>query len=161
MPGARPHPLSSCRTQLRTSPSRRASRQVQLEREQERDSRVDAVARGNQSLALFGHGEDRWSVVLHAQLSRALDAGQVADRVSAGVLPRPELGPPPPVQVMSPQDLPAGLRALAGVPYRTGGPALRVSLVGDPDPGVAVAAHHGVLDGLGLLALLSLVLGHG
>jgi hypothetical protein len=49
--------------------------------------------------------------------------------------------------------------AFADERYAEGGPAVRMALVAEPDPAVLLAAHHGALDGLGLLALLGVVLG--
>jgi hypothetical protein len=49
--------------------------------------------------------------------------------------------------------------AFADEPYAEPGPVLRVALVSGHPPSVLVAAHHGALDGLGLLALLGVALG--
>lgn len=119
----------------------------------------DAVLRAGRSLALFGHPEERWSIVLHARLANPLDGAAVAPRLQAGLSSRPELGPRPSIDVVSAAELAPALAAAAGAAYQVGGPALRVALIAEPDPGVVLAAHHGVLDGLGLLALLGLVLG--
>jgi hypothetical protein len=122
-------------------------------------ARDDAVLTASRSLALFGHPEERWSIVLHGRLSQPLDPAAVAARLTDELAHRPQLGPPPPLSTVPASDLASTLRSLAGAPYEVGGPALRVTLIDAPDPGVVVAAHHGVLDGLGLIALLALALG--
>jgi hypothetical protein len=54
-------------------------------------------------------------------------------------------------------DLP-GIRArFAAAPYERGEPLIRVAAC-DDEPAVLIAAHHGAIDGMGLLAVLGLVL---
>jgi hypothetical protein len=119
----------------------------------------DAVARARRSLSLLGHPEDRWSIVLHARLAAPLgDAGVIA-RVAEALAARPGLGLPPAVASFASDELAGVLDALAGETFAAGGSALRIALVDGPEPGVIVAAHHGALDGLGLIALLAIVIG--
>jgi hypothetical protein len=65
------------------------------------------------------------------------------------------LGPPPRPQAIEPDVETVILRA-ANAPYVDGGPLMRVA---QSATDVVVGAHHSVLDGLGLLALLSLLTG--
>jgi hypothetical protein len=50
-------------------------------------------------------------------------------------------------------------RAFAEAPYMDGGATLRIALLRGPSPRLVLAGHEGAIDGLGLVALLGVVLG--
>ena len=122
-------------------------------------SHADAVHRAQESLSLLGHPDQRWSITLHARLTSPVDRVQAAARLAAELAQRPALGPVPVPVSIAPSELESTLHAFAEQPYAFGDSALRVALVDRPEPGVLLAGHHGAVDGLGLIALLALVLG--
>ena len=119
----------------------------------------DPVLRARESASLIGHPDQRWSIVLHARLAAPLEPEVVNARIAAELDHRVELGPSPTAATVASSDLDRTLVALAEEPYVAGESVLRAALVPAPDPGVILAAHHGALDGLGLIALLAVVLG--
>jgi hypothetical protein len=100
-----------------------------------------------------GHPGISWSIVLRAVPAAPVDPEAAAARLAVGWPADGSAGPPPAV---GPDSDEPDLLAAANEPYAEGGPFVRV-LVG---PGtVLVAGHHAVLDGLGLVAVLGLVVG--
>src|SRR3954447_5901542 len=83
---------------------------------------------------------------------------RAAGRPAAPPPPPPRLGPPAPVESVTDADLPRVRRAFADAPYLEGGPAVRAALSGGDRPTLLLAAHHGALAGLGLVALLGTAL---
>ncbi len=118
-----------------------------------------AVSAAKRATALAGHPDVSWSIVLGARVDGPPPLQtDVSDRLAAALTGRPLLGPVPAVRSVGPDGVAALRKSFANDPYQDGGPALRVALAGPPSE-VVVAAHHGALDGLGLLALLGVVLG--
>ncbi|MGW6441579.1 hypothetical protein [Lentzea sp. NPDC055074] len=82
------------------------------------------------------------------------DPAVVAARMSRASAEFPNLGPA--AIVLLPSDLDGARAAFADDHYHQGDPLVRVALAGDS---LLIAAHHGAVDGLGLLALLGIALG--
>lgn len=100
-------------------------------------------------MGLYGDPTVPWSIVLQADLTEAPDPAAVAARLAALVERYPHLGGAPPVVVDTPADR---VRAdFAGAGYDGRAPLVRVAVAGAT---LVLAAHHGAVDGLGLLALL-------
>lgn len=104
-------------------------------------------------MLLSGHPEVSWSVVLDAVVAEAPGADAVRDRLQS------ELTLPVSVEEVAAEEFEDRLEAQANSPYAGQVPLLRVLLGGGPERHVAVAGHHAAVDGLGLVALLGLVLG--
>lgn len=110
--------------------------------------------------SLLAHAGDTsvsWSIVLQARLTHPADPDKVAQRLATTTVEHPHLGPPPDVTPVTEATLGAVRTVLADTPYHHGDPLVRVA-VGETEPLLLVAAHHGAVDGLGLLALLGRVL---
>ncbi len=95
-----------------------------------------------------------WSILLEADLREAPDPATVAARLSHASALFPNLGPA--AVVRRPSDWDVARAELADSRYQEGDPLVRVALAGDA---LMIAAHHGAVDGLGLVALLGIVLG--
>jgi hypothetical protein len=126
----------------------------------DQEERLAATRSALQAATLFGHPEISWSVVLGASLGETVPVQLVAERVRVAFEPRPDLGLVPDVVGF---DLPSGevgdaFDIAGNRPYSPVEPLVRVLVIDDP-PHLAVAAHHAVLDGLGLVSLLSVALG--
>src|SRR2546426_12726350 len=113
-----------------------------------------AVARAKAAMSLSGHPQVTWSVVLEARVAGPLDAAAVSARLAQALEPLPAVGPVPSVRRVDPEELDGARRLLADTPYHDDGPVMRVALADGSPSTLLVAAHHGALDGLGLLALL-------
>lgn len=102
--------------------------------------------------ALSGHPDASWSVVLDARLVRSADGARVLQGVRAAAARLPGVGPLP--------ELLADVDPLerAQRPFEPGGSLVRV-LLGEDGTRLTLAAHHAMLDGIGLLALLGSALG--
>jgi hypothetical protein len=110
-------------------------------------------------VGLYGDPTVPWSIALDAALREPLRPKAVAERMAALAAEHPHLGPPAPVQ-----RIPDGERAhtlesaFAGLPYGPDRSLVRIG-VADSPPALLVAAHHGAVDGIGLLAVLQAALG--
>lgn len=119
----------------------------------------DAVAAARESVALAGHPDVSWSVVIEAGLAAAPATADVQARLDAVLPGHPHLGPSPRVRSVDDAALAGERQRIADEPYAAGGPATRVTIVAGASSRLLVAAHEGALDGLGLLGLAGLALG--
>lgn len=95
-----------------------------------------------------------WSILLEATLREAPDPATVAARFARASDAFPNLGPA--AVVLRPSDWDGARAEFADSRYRAGDPLVRVAL---SDDSLLIAAHHGAVDGLGLVALLGIALG--
>jgi hypothetical protein len=119
----------------------------------ERDPGLARAAwlRARAVVGLYGDPTVPWSIVLQAELSEPIEADAVRARLAALAERYPHLGGAPSVIVADRlDDVRTGF---ASQVYDGRDPLVRVALAGSP-PALLVAAHHGAVDGLGLLALL-------
>lgn len=111
-----------------------------------------AVLQARRVVGLYGDPDVTWSVVLALRLHEARTAALVATAARALVRDHPHLGPEPHLTTFGPEGEAAVLDAFANEPYDDQGPLVRVA-VSDDGRGLVVAAHHGAVDGLGLLGV--------
>ncbi|MFJ7216227.1 hypothetical protein [Amycolatopsis sp. NPDC098790] len=105
-------------------------------------------------VGLYGDPTVSWSILLEAELGVAApEPEKLRARLAAAVQQYPHLGAVPDIEQVT--DLPSTRDHFASAPYERGAPLLRVA-VGEPT--LLVAAHHGALDGLGLLSVLGILL---
>lgn len=102
-------------------------------------------------VGLYGDPTVAWSILLRARPSEQVTVSAVADRLAACVRAHPRLGAAPEVEAAAADEV---AERFACAPYADGQPLIRVAL-GDE---LLIAAHHGAVDGLGLLALLGIAL---
>jgi hypothetical protein len=121
-------------------------------------SSTDAVTAARAVVGWYGDPTISWSVLLQASLTEPVDPAEVGSRLAGTVARYPHLGAAPAVQAVAGDEWPALLSQFADQPYAEGRPLVRAA-VGVDEPRLVVAAHHGVTDGLGLLALLGDALG--
>jgi hypothetical protein len=115
-----------------------------------------AWAAASAVVGLYGDPTVSWSIVVQADLAAPLDAGEVGGRLADLVDRYPHLGGPPRVEPVVAVE--TAREAFATTPYHGRAPLVRVGLAESP-PALLVAAHHGAVDGLGLLALLGAATG--
>ncbi|WP_439382979.1 hypothetical protein [Amycolatopsis lexingtonensis] len=107
-------------------------------------------------VGLYGDPTVSWSILLEAELAAAApEPEKLRARLAAAVQQYPHLGAVPGIELAD--DLPAVRDRFASRPYERTAPLIRVAVRADA-PTLLVAAHHGALDGLGLLALLGILL---
>ncbi len=116
---------------------------------------VDATARARVAVGLYGDPTVAWSVLLRARLTRQVDEAAVFDRLSRHTDRFPQLGGTP--AVLSTPDAGSTAARFATRPYPDGEPLVRVAIA-RAEPELILAAHHGAVDGLGLLGLLGIAL---
>lgn len=109
------------------------------------------------AVGLYGDPTVSWSIVLHARLHAPIRADDVAARLAETTVAHPHLGSPPAVREVSAAELPALRDRFASESYERGDPLVRAAVCAE-EPGLVIAAHHGVVDGLGLLSLLGTAL---
>lgn len=122
---------------------------------QPRDEAASASAQA--AVGLYGDPTVSWSIVLHARLHAPARADDVATRLADVTVAHPHLGSPPLVREVSAAELPALHDRFSADAYERGEPLVRAAVCPD-EPGLLIAAHHGVVDGLGLLSLLGTAL---
>jgi hypothetical protein len=107
-------------------------------------------------VGLYGDPTVSWSILLEAELGvPAPEPEKLRARLAAAVQQHPHLGAVPEIERTT--DLAATRDRFASAPYERAAPLLRVAVRAD-GPTLLVAAHHGALDGLGLLSLLGVLL---
>ncbi|MEV7037056.1 hypothetical protein [Amycolatopsis sp. NPDC051061] len=107
-------------------------------------------------VGLYGDPTVSWSILLEADLGAAApEPEKLRARLAAAVQQYPHLGAVPEIELTT--DLPATRDRFASAPYERTAPLLRVAVRAE-EPTLLVAAHHGALDGLGLLSLLGILL---
>src|SRR5438445_2533995 len=116
---------------------------------------VDATARARRVVGLYGDPTVTWSVLLRARLIDHVPEAAVFERLSRHARGFPQLGGAP--AVVSTSDMTATAALFATRPYADGESLVRVA-VGATEPELVLAAHHGAVDGLGLLGLLGVAL---
>ena len=104
------------------------------------------------------HPEISWSIVLDVALRTPVDPSTVDERLRAGWPEDGRVGALPAVAVEAGSAWDRLVERMANVPYRADGPWTRILVSSDGDR-LAVAGHHAVHDGLGLVALASAALG--
>ncbi|SDX78867.1 hypothetical protein SAMN05421504_103850 [Amycolatopsis xylanica] len=107
-------------------------------------------------VGLYGDPTVSWSILIEACLFSVLPAEAVRERLRDATVRYPHLGAPPAVEPIRAAEIPQARARFAERPYDRGAPLIRVAVCTD-EPVVLVAAHHGALDGLGLLAVLGIV----
>jgi hypothetical protein len=114
-----------------------------------------ASDRARTVVGLYGDPTVSWSIILEARLLSFVDPLSARERLCAATRTYPHLGAPPRIEPIVAADLPVVRERFAAAPYGRGEPLLRVAVCAD-EPVVLIAAHHGALDGLGLLAVLGI-----
>ncbi|MGW4526748.1 hypothetical protein [Amycolatopsis sp. NPDC004378] len=105
-------------------------------------------------VGLYGDPTVSWSILLEAELGVAApEPEKLRARLAAAVQQYPRLGAVPEIERAT--DLAAVRDRFASAPYERFAPLLRVAA---GESTLLVAAHHGALDGLGLLSLLGILL---
>lgn len=105
-------------------------------------------------VGLYGDPTVSWSILLEAELGAAApEPEKLRARLAAAVQQYPHLGAVPEIERIT--ELPAVRGRFASAPYERGAPLVRVAA---GEATLLVAAHHGALDGLGLLSLLGILL---
>jgi hypothetical protein len=109
-------------------------------------------------VGLYGDPTVSWSILLEAVLGVAApEPEKLRARLTAAIQQHPHLGVVPEIERTTAADLPAVRERFASAPYERADPLVRVAVCAG-EPALLVAAHHGALDGLGLLALLGVLL---
>lgn len=107
-------------------------------------------------VGFYGDPTVSWSILLEARVFSPLEAESVRARLRDATGEHPHLGAPPVVESIRAAELSHVRTRFAAQPYDRGEPLIRVAVCAD-EPAVLIAAHHGALDGLGLLAVLGIV----
>ena len=109
-------------------------------------------------VGLYGDPTVSWSILLEAELGTAVpEPEKLRSRLAAAGQQYPHLGAVPEIEQTTAAGLPAVRDRFASEPYERADPLVRVAVCVD-EPTLLVAAHHGALDGLGLLSLLGILL---
>lgn len=123
------------------------------------ESAPDAAGwQAREVVGLYGDPDTTWGICLEIGLAAPLSPHQVAERAAALVAEYPHLGPCPSVTGASAEDWVQQRGLAAAAPYEVTGELVRLVLAEDGRR-LLVAAHHGVCDGLGLVAIAGAVTG--
>ncbi len=118
--------------------------------------RDPAVRDAHEVVGLYGDPDTSWGIAVDLTV-RELDTKRVADRLAALCARHDHLGAAPVVEVVGERDWAARRAALATVDY--GSEALLRVAVSEDGRRLAVGAHHGAVDGLGLIAVAGVAIG--
>lgn len=111
-----------------------------------------AVEQARRVVGLYGDPTISWSIGMHAELAEPVTATELAERLGAVVAEFPHLGAAPDVQSIQAQQLGETRTGFLDDRYGDRDPLLRLATTVDGRQ-LVIAAHHGAVDGLGLLAV--------
>jgi hypothetical protein len=117
---------------------------------------VAATERARAAIGLYGDLTVAWSILLQAGIRKSaepVDPQAVGVRLAKLTAEHPALGAAPDVRTV--ESLDAVRAEFADTAYRPGEPLIRAAVA---DSDLLLAAHHGAVDGLGLLAVLGTAL---
>lgn len=124
-----------------------------------RRARLDpAVHEAREVVGMYGDPDTTWGICVEARLAAPVAVADVVAGVTELCRRFPHLGAAPQVIQAAEGEWPAVRQDVAAAPYGPAAPLLRVA-VSDDGAGLLVGAHHGVIDGLGLLAVVSAATG--
>lgn len=109
-------------------------------------------------VGLYGDPDVSWSVLLELEFEVPRDRGQVEEAAARLVEEYPHLGAPPQVVTFAPATAEQVRATFADATYGDHDPLVRAALSGDCRT-LLVAAHHGAVDGLGLLGVAAALAG--
>ncbi|WP_134766336.1 hypothetical protein [Nocardioides sp. 1609] len=119
---------------------------------------LDSVRDAQEVVGMYGDPDTTWGICVELRLAGAVDADLVAHRVADLCAREPHLGTPPVVDRPDDARWATARGEVAAAPYGPRSPLLRLALTED-GTGLLVGAHHGAVDGLGLLAVAGTALG--
>jgi hypothetical protein len=123
------------------------------------DTSVDpAVRRAREVVGLYGDPSVTWGICVDLAFSAPIDLAGLPRRLAELGKTFPHLGRPPSTLRVGQGQWAASVQAVAADPYGDHAPLVRILLAEDGRR-LAVGAHHGVCDGLGLLAVAEAVTG--
>lgn len=114
--------------------------------------------RAREVVGLYGDPDTTWGIGLELGFDDPVDVVALDERGAALAAGHPHLGPAP--QVLLAEQWDVAREQAAAAPYDPEGPLVRLVLDAERRR-LFVAAHHGVCDGLGLVAIADAVSGHG
>lgn len=125
---------------------------------QEHPAESPAARHAREVVGLYGDPDSSWGICVELGLTEPVLAADLARNLEALCADHPLLGAPPTVREVDPGGWEAARADVAAVPYGAGDPLLRVLLEAGGRR-VLVGAHHGAVDGLGLVAVAAATLG--
>lgn len=114
--------------------------------------------RAHEVVGLYGDPDSSWAIVAEFGFAEPLDPAALEDRLARLCAEHPHLGAPPPLRLLADADWHSVRGEVAVQPFAENGPLLRVCLH-EGGCRLLVGAHHGVVDGLGLVAVAAAVSG--
>jgi hypothetical protein len=117
-----------------------------------------AARHAREVVGLYGDPDNTWGICAEFGLTEPVLAAELAGNLTALCAERPLLGMPPTVREVDPADWDGARGDVAAAPYVDGAPLVRV-LLDTTGRRILVGAHHGVVDGLGLVAVAAAALG--
>lgn len=114
--------------------------------------RDSAGRQAREVVGLYGDPDTTWGICLELGFADRLLPVELQQRAAALVGAYPHLGPEPVVVVVGDEEWDVRREEAAATPYEVAGPLVRLLLSTDGRR-LLVAAHHGVCDGLGLVAV--------
>lgn len=117
-----------------------------------------AVRQAQQVVGLYGDPDVTWGISLEAVFDASVDLTGLEERVRAVVAEHPHLGDVPVLEEVAPQDWAARREESTSAPFGADGRLVRL-LADTTRTRFMVTAHHGVCDGLGMIALMNALTG--
>lgn len=105
-------------------------------------------------VGMYGDPTVSWSIFIETELAEPIAPDTLHDRLVDAVAAHPGCGMAPDWEILDEADWAAGLSRLADARYGHGRPLVRARCTPDGSR-LVIGAHHGALDGLGMLALVA------
>lgn len=119
---------------------------------------AEALRMARAVVGLYGDPDVTWGISLEATFDAPVDLAEVGARINALVAAHPHLGVVPTLQVVGEDEWADVREQSASAPFGDDGHLVRL-LASQDATTFFVTAHHGVCDGLGLIAVMSAVVG--
>ena len=117
------------------------------------DGRVpDPMRHAHEVVGLYGDPASTWGICVELAFSDSLDVERIRQRADQLVVDYPHLGSTPTVSRSVDVQWETTRAGLASTPFTAGAPLVRLA-VDESCRRILIAAHHGVCDGLGLVAI--------
>lgn len=120
--------------------------------------RDEALQQALQVVGLYGDPDVTWGISLEAVFDAPVALDGLDDRLRSAVATYPHLGAVPVVEEVAPEQWSARRESSASAPFGDDARLVRL-LVDSTRSRFFVTAHHGVCDGLGLIALMNVLTG--
>ena len=118
----------------------------------------EAVHKAREVVGLYGDPDTSWAIGLDTRWARPVDVAVLSARLADHADEHPHLGGPATVSEVAEEDWQRRRIEVLATPYEIGAPLVRCLATAEGTR-LMVGAHHGAMDGFGMVAVLERITG--